>query len=398
MNYISAIDIGITIGYFVLIIILSFVFRAKRFAHMFGEEKKPAWVLLAASLLMIEWSPMTDMMSMGLILEEGYSGLWLLKSRFWLVGVPAILYATMWARLKFKTDNELIRLRYSGKPGIALHVFRAIFLSLFVIPFFGAFIILALKKFLAVLNVGNTVSIDLILCCFVLAIVFKNSFHQKLRTDILSAVVCLIAPLLICYYLLQAHDPLKVYSVLNSEFHDQVILIPLFSESGKLGDFLVFICIQWWSINIVDNSDPNAQRHFQAKNQFYAFKALFFPIIISSLMFLAISTIWDYGLFEYKTYGYTGIDKEAFYLEIALKYLPDGLKSIAIIAIFFSFISTLESVINWGGGLLTVDIYKRYLFKNETDQHYKFVAFLFMLIVSLISIFFAYNNNQIISL
>ena len=138
--------------YLIVIVVLSVLFRAQHFKQMFGEDKKPSWILLAASLLMIEWSPMTDMMSMGLILEDGYSSIWLLKSRFWLAGVPAILYATMWSRLKFQTDNEFIRLRFSGRSGISLHIFRAVFLSLFVIPLFGSFIILALRKLLAILS------------------------------------------------------------------------------------------------------------------------------------------------------------------------------------------------------------------------------------------------------
>lgn len=399
MVHLSSTDYATIFLYITFLAVLSFYYRAKCFDHMFGEARKPNWLLLSTSLLMIEWSPMTDMMSMGIILDDGYSGLWLLKSRFWLAGVPAILYATMWARLNFKTDNELIRLRYSGTSGICLHVFRALFLSLFVIPFIGAFIILSLRKFLSVVEINSAISPEAIITIGVILLVLKNSFHQKIRSDMISAMVCLVAPIIICIFLVKAHDPTSVYGVLNSSFDDQIRLIPsLEGEGNSLSDFFVFIFIQWWSINIVDNSDPNAQRHFQARSQFAAFKALFIPILVSSMMFLFVSTIWDYGLFEYKTYGNSGIDKEAFYLEVALKYLPDGLKAVAVIAILFSFVTTLESIINWGGGLLTVDIYKRYLFQAGTDQQYKYVSLLTMLIVSIISLLFAFNNEKILSL
>lgn len=369
---------------------------------MFGEEKKPSWLLLSASLLMIEWSPMTDMMSMGLILENGYSGLWMLKSRFWLAGVPAILYAAMWSRLNFKTDNELIRLRYSGASGVSLHVFRAIFLAIFVIPFIGAFIILALKKFLDVLHMSSLVSVEHVLIVGIILLVLKNSFHQKIRTDFLSAIICIVAPIIICVFLLQANGgPENIYGVLKSDYSEQVRLIPSFGNadnSGSFADFFVFVFIQWWSINIVDNSDPNAQRHLQAKSQFAAFKALYIPILISSLMFLVVSTIWDCGLFEYKTNGYSGIDKEAFYLQIAIKYLPDGFKAIALIAILFSLLTTLESIINWGGGLLTVDIFQTYLFQHGTDRQYKWLSFAMMLVVSIVALVFAFHNDKILNL
>jgi len=402
MIRLSNTDYYVIFTYLAVIAVLSILFRAKRFNHMFGEDKKPSWLLLAASLLMIEWSPMTDMMSMGLILENGYSGIWMLKSRFWLAGVPAILYATMWSRLKFKTDNELIRLRFSGRSGVFLHIFRAIFLAIFVIPLFGSFIILALRKLLEVLQLGSAVNPEIILIVGVLLLVLKNSFHQKIRTDFLNAIVCLSAPVLICFFLVQAYGGFEnIYGALKVVATDEIKLIPRIGDSedsGSFSNFFVFIFIQWWSVNIVDNSDPNAQRHLQAKSQFAAFKTLFIPIIITSLMFVFVSTIWDCGLLEYSINDYGDIDKEAFYLQVAMKYLPDGFKAVVLIAIVFSFVTTLESIINWGGGLLTVDIVKTYLLKDGADWQYKYLSFAAMLLISTVALLFAYNSDKILNL
>lgn len=345
---------------------------------------------------------MTDMMSMGLILENGYSSIWMLKSRFWLAGVPAILYATMWSRLKFQTDNELIRLRFSGRSGIFLHIFRAVFLALFVIPLFGSFIILALRKLLEILHLSTHVNPEIVLIIGVLLLVFKNSFHQKIRTDFLNAVICLSAPVFMCFFLIQANGGVDhIYTTLKATAHDQINLIPRLSDSGhssSFADFFVFIFIQWWSVNIVDNSNPNAQRHLQAGSQFAAFKTLFVPILVTSLMFLFVSTIWDCGLLEYRHRDYGNIDKEAFYLQVAMKHLPDGFKAIALIAILFSFITTLESIINWGGGLLTVDVAKTYLIKTGTDTQYRYLSFASMLLVSSVSLVFAYESDKILNL
>ncbi len=401
MILLSFTDYLVIVTYLSAIAILSFLFRAKRFSHMFGEEKKPGWLLLAASLLMIEWSPMTDMMSMGLILDHGYSGIWMLKSRFWLAGVPAILYATMWSQLEFQTDNELIRQRFSGRPCVFLHIFRAIFLAIFVIPLFGSFIILALRKLLEVMDMGTEANPEAILIIGVLLLVMKNSFHQKIRTDFLNAIICLSAPILICFYLLKAYGGfLNIYTSLAASDIEHVTLIPRIGtpEHGSFADFFVFIFIQWWSVYIVDNSDPNAQRHLQAKSQPAAFKTLFLPIIVTSLMFLFISTIWDCGLLEYRLKSYGAIDKEAFYLQVALQYLPDGFKAVALIAILFSFITTLESIINWGGALLTVDIMKTYLLKNGTDLQYKYLSFAAMTVVSILSLLFTFNADKILNL
>lgn len=401
-THLSATDFVI-IGLYLLVIIgISIVFRATNFKEMFGEDKKPSWLLLSASLLMITWSPMTDMMSMGIILESGYSSLWVLKDRFWLAGVPAVLFASMWAGLKFKTDNELLRLRYSGKSAVVMHVFRAVFLSFFVIPFFGAFIILALKKFLDVLFAGQGLPIHIMITIGVIVIVFKNSFHQKMRTDFLNAILCVAAPLLICFFIFQKYGgAAELYGILQSQFPEKINLFPSFvpvDGKSNLANFIVFICVQWWSVYIIDNSDPNAQRHLQAQSRFLAFKALFLPILIASVMFLLISVIWDCGIVEYRHFNPKLVDPEAFYIEVAFKYLPDGFKAVVALAFLFSFLTTLENIINWGGGLLTVDIIKRYVYTDGSDRQYRHLSFAMMLLVSVISLTFAFNSERLFSL
>jgi len=388
--------------YLAVIIVISIVFRATDFKEMFGENNKPSWILLSASLLMISWSPMMDMMSMGIILENGYSSLWVLKDRFWLAGVPAILFASMWARLKVQTDNELLRLRYSGNSAVVMHAFRAVFLSLFVIPFFGAFIILALRKFLGVLFAGQPLPLDIILTVGAMLIVLKNSFRQKIRTDSLNAIICMLAPTAICFFIYQQYGGFsELYSSLQTKFPQKTNLLPSFDlADGKtsFSNFLVFLFIQWWSVYIIDNSDPNAQRHIQAKSQFLAFKALFLPILISSLMFLLVSVIWDCGILEYKNFNPKLVDPESFYIEVAFKYLPDGFKALVAIAFLFSFVTTLENIINWGGGLLTVDIIQTYCYPNGTDKQYRYISFAMMLVVASISLIFAFNSEKLFDL
>jgi len=401
-NLLSGTDFGVMALYLVVVVVLSVVFRASHFQEMFGEEQKPSWLLLSASLLMITWSPMTDMMSMGIILESGYSSLWVLKDRFWLAGAPAILFASMWAGLKVKTDNELLRLRYSGSSAVVLHIFRALFLALLVIPFLGTFIILALKKFLDVLFAGQGLPTNTLLILGTLLIVLKNSFRQKIRTDALSAIICILAPAIICFFIFRQYGGFsQLYSILQSEFPEKISLFPSWEQaagSSARANFLVFLCIQWWSVYIIDHSDPSAQRHLQARSRFLAFKALFLPVLLSSLMFLLISVIWDCGILEYRNANPRLIDPEAFYIEVAFQYLPHGFKAIVAIAFLFSFITSLENIINWGGGLLTIDIVKRYLFVGGSDRQYRALSLVMMLVVALISLAVAFNSDQLFAL
>jgi len=115
-------------------------------------------------------------------------------------------------------------------------------------------------------------------------------------------------------------------------------------------------------------------------------------------MFLLISVIWDCGILEYKNSNPNLLDPEAFYIEVAFKYLPTGFKAVVAIAFLFSFVTTLENIINWGGGLLTVDIIKRYLYTGGSDRQYRYLSFMTMLLVSGISLIFAFNSEKLFNL
>jgi len=400
MIHFSAADYIIFILYFGILLFISIRYRAGNYRQMFAETQKTNWFLLAASLLMIEYNPVMDMMGMGIVIENGYSGIWIIKDKFWLAGVPAIIFAPMWAKLQFTTDNELIKLRYSGKSAIYLHISRAVYLSVLVIPFLASFLFIALEKMISFSEIKSTYTWP-ILTIVAIGLVLKNSFHQKLRTDLLNAILYLVAPVFVVIFIfIEYGGPAAFFNELYLANPEKLNLIPGTQDldNNQLGNFMVFMLVQWWSVYIIDNSDPNAQRHLLAKSRFHAFKALFFPILLSSFMFFFVSVIWDCGLLEHTRGLNNNHDPEGNFLWVATKYLPHGFKALFYLALIFGIVTTLESLINWGGALVTHDLIKSYSKDNISDARLRIIGFGAMFSVIAISLVLSYYNDRLIDL
>jgi Na+/proline symporter len=62
------------------------------------------------------------------------------------------------------------------------------------------------------------------------------------------------------------------------------------------------------------------------------------------------------------------------------------LSPLILLGFFALFITSAESVMNWGASFFTVDFYKGYLVKNQTPKHYARISFLMMVSLSALSL------------
>ena len=59
------------------------------------------------------------------------------------------------------------------------------------------------------------------------------------------------------------------------------------------------------------------------------------------------------------------------------------------------FISTSESIMNWGGSFLSIDLYKTYLFPSKSNRHYVIISFLSMALLCLIAVIIAHYSSSL---
>src|SRR5687768_3340918 len=133
-----------------------------------------------------------------MIREQGLGGAWF----YWggILGgvVVALVFSRLWRRTRVVTDNELIELRYTGKPAAALRGGMAIFKCLMLEVITMAWITVGMTKIVkVVMDLPDTVSIagaslptDVVvvacLLAFAAAFCMASGFYGVVATDLLE--------------------------------------------------------------------------------------------------------------------------------------------------------------------------------------------------------------------
>ena len=392
-------DYFVVVVYLVAVVGVSFYNRSRSLSDMFVSKKLIPWWLASASLLMFWWNPAYDMMMMGVLVDKGYSGTWVLHSKLLLAGIAPIVFAPLWAKLRFMTDNQFILFRFSGRGATILHQFRAVYVGFFVVIFLVSFGMIGLNKLWPLLlSVSYEQAQGLTFLLLALAIT-KNAFKQKVRTDAINAVLYLITPLIGCVFILQKFGGVnQVLARLQAEFPEKVALVPNASSvmgGESLSNFLVFVLVQWWSVNILDSSGIEAQRYMSTRNGWAAFRAAFLPVLVIAVMSIFVGLIQDALLLQHLTQN-PAADTEAMYLESFISYLPPGFRALAVLAFLMGFVTTIEAFLNWGASLLVVDAYRTYWQPQRTDAHYRWITYLAMyLILGASALVVLYNDYML---
>lgn len=123
--------------YVSLLTAISIFSYRKGFKNIFSTEKSLPWFLAGFSLFVINPDMINVLSKMGIVAEEGYAGLWIFYSGVLGAGFLPILFALLWSRIKFMTDNQFILIRFSGRSAKILHLFRAVYVRFFTDAFPG---------------------------------------------------------------------------------------------------------------------------------------------------------------------------------------------------------------------------------------------------------------------
>jgi Na+/proline symporter len=398
----------ILIAYLLLLIVVSLAAYRPGFLNIFGTQRSLPWFIAGFSVFMINFDNINILSKMGIVAEQGYSGLWIFYTGVLGAGLLPIVFAPLWSRLKLMTDNQLLLLRFSGRPAKILHLFRAVYVGYLVVALFIAQVFIGLSKLLIVFFDVTYTQSFLIITLLLAFIIAKNSLRLKVRTDLLNGIIYLAAFALGAWFVLKQYGGIaEVYTRLNVNHAAQVSLFPKsISQSTfeTLPTLVVYFFIQWWSVNVLDGGAPEAQRFMNVKTPFGAFRAAFLPLILFSIVFLFHSFVIDTGILMLNDHPEQlplingRSDLEAGFISLYINAMPKELSSLIFIAFLAGFISFLESFINWGSGFLVVDLFKTYLYKKQTDRFYTRLSYLIMAIIGLTGILIAWHNTHLLGL
>ncbi len=387
-------DFGV-IGLYVLIILLITLFTFKpHWGSIFKSSKKAKWWIPGLSLFMMVVSADGPQLITGIVYNQGIWGLWILWVGILTVGVVPILFAPLWSKLGFVTDNQFLLFRFSGKSAKILFNFRAIYLGVVIVPFILSFQFIAFQNVLMVyFDISSNVAL-LITGFTAVLFALKNGFEHKLKTDVLHAFIYLATLIIAAVVLINIGGGWSnILAQFRIEYPAKLNMFPNFSDESFRIEFLTYVLVIWWSANMFDGGGAEMQRFVSIKGRLNVIKAALLPTALKQLVFMVVIIIVISGMVINKS-SLVAQNHEASFLYSFTNHMPSGIKGLSLIAFFVAFITTTEALLNWGAALLVVDVYKRNI-TTKPERHYVIISILIMVLMVVLSLAVTYFNNSL---
>tara|TARA_Y100001934_G_C12357897_1_gene779058 strand:+ start:466 stop:2298 length:1833 start_codon:yes stop_codon:yes gene_type:complete len=344
-------------------------------------------------------------------------GIW--QNWFWwnllmgsLLGV--FLFSRLWRRAEVLTDNELLEIRYSGRPAAFLRAFKAGYFSILYNFIVMGWVINAMASVVSVmLNMDKWTAVWL---CVFIALIYAilSGFWGVVITDIVQFCIAMFGSIALAVIAINHVGGMEKLLFKLSQHMDSNIInentlkfVPPIPETAisttsfwesPFSKFLIFILIMWWSHHGTDGGGYIIQRMSSAKNERHALLAtLWFNLAHYALRVWPwiIVAVVSIVLFPMIPESYSELGVKAGYPLVMNSLLGPGLKGILIVSFLAAFMSTIDTHLNWGASYLINDIYKRFYKPNESEKHYVLVGKLITVILMILAAFTALKMQSI---
>ena len=346
----------------------------------FVSGRKLPWWLLGTSMVATTFAADTPLAVTGWIRTEG---IW--KNWFWWNyalshALVIIVFSRLWRRAEVVTDNELIELRYSGRPAAFLRGFKAFYFStVFNFIVMGWVITAMTKVFSVFFGVGQIYAVCLCVGVVLVYTVFSGLWGVVV-TDFVQYAVALFATAALAVIVINS-DAVGGYSgflakigELDPEKTSMFISPPAGGGEFFSSDFFtfaVFMTVVWWSSHNADGGGYFIQRLCSARDERHAlwgtawfalnhYVLRFWPWVLVALVSVAV----------FPDASPAGGDDEAMYLVMINEFLSPGLRGLLLVSFLAAFMSTVSTHLNWGASYLVNDVYGRFVRKNASQGHY----------------------------
>ena len=344
-------------------------------------------------------------------------GIW--QNWFWwnllmgsLLGV--FLFSRLWRRAEVLTDNELLEIRYSGKPAAFLRAFKAGYFSILYNFIVMGWVINAMASVVSVmLNMDKWTAVWL---CVFIALVYAilSGFWGVVVTDLVQFCIAMFGSIALAIIALDHVGGmdnllLKPSQLMGSDAVNENTLkfIPPVPDAAyntstfwesPFSKFLIFITVMWWSHHGTDGGGYIIQRMSSAKNERHALLAtLWFNLAHYALRVWPwiIVAVVSIVMFPMIPASYSELGVKAGYPLVMNSLLGPGLKGILIVSFLAAFMSTIDTHLNWGASYLINDVYKRFFKPNESEKHYVFIGKIITVVLMILAAFTALKMQSI---
>lgn len=322
-----------------------------------------SWLILGCSAAVTSISSDTPLLISGAFYHGGISENW-----FWLISAPGSLatlffFARLWRRSGVTTSAEIISLRYGQQAPARLYRKLNAFIDAGIINVlvlasvtYSFVILLQFVIDRAALNLSLS-SYQLAVLCTALIMVgvifytLMSGFKAVVQTDMLQFVVVLFVSFLLCgIAVINASAEHGGWLSLMDKIPDKDARFSL-GQPDNLSFWLLLLFGWWYS---VPGDGLFVQRLVSAKSEKDAF--------LTSLTFIGIHyvlRVWPWFLLGAIALVYFpgAENSESVYFPMATQFFPGGGLLLLLFAFVASFMSTLDSRLNWGASYFVHDIF-----------------------------------------
>lgn len=373
----STLDWAIVILYMIIALGIGFALKnraGKGLASYFLSNRSFPWWLAGTSIAATTFAADTPLAVTGFVAKNGVAGNW-----FWWVTCLSTMtvtffFARWWRRARVLTDVEFLELRYSGTSGAALRGFAALYRGLLLNAIKLAWVLLAMAKVIdAVFGINKEAAL-IISLAVIIAYSVMSGFWGVVVTDFIQFIIAIVGTIIFAVLAVQHVGGLSgLRAGLMAQYGakgatDMLAIFPSMDSAWMpFFTMVVYFGILWWADARVEGGAYVAQRIMSTKNERHATAASlwynFANIAIRPWPWIVVALVSLIVFPELK-------DKEAGFPMMMNVVLPIGLKGLMVTSFFAAFMSTVDTLINWGSSYLVNDFYKRFLVKHKGQKHY----------------------------
>lgn len=411
LSTLSPLDWLIVAAYLILSLAVGVYFTKRASGSMasyFVSDRNMSWWLLGTSMVATTFAADTPLAVTGWVRTEGIWKNWFWWNYIFSHVFIVLVFARLWRRAEVITDNELIEIRYSGRPAAFLRGFKACyFATLFNFIVMG-WVISAMAKVLKVFFGVETMAAIVICMSIAFFYTMMSGIWGVALTDFLQYFIALFGTIILAWVVIGSPE-IGGFSGFIEKLGEidasrlSIIMTPSGGTPVSEGfwtssffTFLVYVTVIWWSSHNADGGGYFIQRMCSAKNERHSVAGTawfavnhyiirFWPWVLVALASLIIYSGADAG----------GGDNEAMYIVVIRDFLGPGLKGLLFVSFLAAFMSTLSTQLNWGASYLMNDVYRRFIKKDAGEKHYILVSRLCTLALTLLAGYFAFHINNI---
>ena len=404
MAALHPIDWAIIGLYLVLTLALGLFFsrRASRSSEeYFLSGRSLPWWVVGTSMVATTFAADTPLAVTGFIREHGIWYNWFGWHYVFSQMLAVFLFSRFWRRARVVTDNELIELRYSGKPAAFLRGFKAGYFAIVYNFIVLGWVLKGLGTVAeSVLGVDQQWAI-LLGASVALAYALLAGFWGVVVTDVVQFGLAMAGSISVAVLAVRhvgGVTELKARLAGSDLFSANTLaFIPGggFSWDSDFVRFLVFVSLMWWASHNADGGGYLIQRMSAARNERHARGAtLWFVVANNAVRYWPWIMVALASLVIFPAVP-EGMSEESAYPLVMLEVLGPGLLGLLLVSFFAAFMSTIDTHLNWGASYLVNDVYRRFIKPQAGEKETVLVAKLCVLLMMVCAVLVAFFLTSI---